>query len=410
MKRGHGARFFRFMKMTEGRAALYSERMPTARQAGPDLRLRDLLREKRNFSREERAHLTETRGRFNASTVGALAALSGALFFLFWLGVQSGILVHTDSPLWPYYRAFFGVETILAAAYAAVRFARKDALGAGWYLAASIVFVVALNILGMLAAGDRSIYLLALMLCAFLYSAPIRWYVLVFSGAWVASIAGMAFVFPLSRLLSNSMVLLALTALSILTGVVLELHRSANAVLAMRLGARNRELREISLLDPLTGLYNRRFLTEWLSKEISRCRRESDPAPLTLALIDLDRFKEINDRAGHQAGDRAMRTAADIFRSALRSADVVARYGGDEFVAVLPGTSLTKARAIMERCLEALGEAGDGALPFPLTFSCGLASWRSGQDESELIGEADERLYRAKELGRNRVVAEAVSG
>lgn len=377
--------------------------------AFPALDFKALYRCLRGLTEDERTHVASARRRFNAATVHVFAAACGAIFLFLWLGVERGAFVDPASPLRLYYRLSFGAETLLSLGYLVYRARRADGRGAGAYLSAALLFIVALNLLGMRAVGDRSIYQMSLMLCAFIYSAPFCWYLAAFPLAWAASLAGMIAWLPPDRLLGNATVLAAMTLLSLLTALIIEAHRIAAETLALRLWASNRELTEMSLRDPLTGLFNRRFLVEWLLKELSRAERDRDQNPIVLALIDLDRFKEINDEAGHGAGDVALKAAANAFRAELRRADVVARYGGDEFIAVLTGTTVDQAKAGMERCLESIRTTAIDGCPIPLTFSCGLAAWRSGQSAAELIAEADGRLYRAKELGRNRVVAEPVT-
>ncbi|MBI4987856.1 MAG: GGDEF domain-containing protein [Rhodocyclales bacterium] len=159
--------------------------------------------------------------------------------------------------------------------------------------------------------------------------------------------------------------------------------------------------------DPLTGAMNRLALTENIAREISRARRGD--RPLSLLMFDLDHFKQLNDRLGHQAGDEALRAVSGLTHHELRASDILARYGGEEFVAVLPDTD--KARAVetaerLRRRLEALKIAnGDGTA---LTASYGVSTFPlDGTDLESLIGRADAMLYAAKQAGRNCVMAES---
>ena len=151
--------------------------------------------------------------------------------------------------------------------------------------------------------------------------------------------------------------------------------------------------------DYLTGLDNRRSFDQALVKALSAARRHV--RPLSLAMIDLDRFKAYNDNVGHQAGDAYLRQAAEVWRASLRPEDFIARYGGEEFVVVLPETDLDGALQSMERLR--------ASTPAPLTCSVGLAQWDPTETPSALIGRADQSLYRAKEQGRDRLVASPVS-
>jgi diguanylate cyclase (GGDEF)-like protein len=166
--------------------------------------------------------------------------------------------------------------------------------------------------------------------------------------------------------------------------------------------ARVRELRELSEIDPLTGLGNRRHLDRVLPYEIGRRRRYE--RALTLVMLDLDRFKRINDGHGHDGGDAVLREMGGVLRSALRAADVAVRYGGEEFAVILPETPGEYAAVVTERIrrqTEALDVGG-----IRITTSIGVASvegrWEG--DAAALIRAADQALYRAKREGRNRVV------
>jgi diguanylate cyclase (GGDEF)-like protein len=162
------------------------------------------------------------------------------------------------------------------------------------------------------------------------------------------------------------------------------------------------QLAEQNLTDPLTGARNRLALTERLEAEILRHRRYG--TPLALAMIDVDRFKEYNDRFGHVAGDEVLREIVQLLLRSARTTDVIARFGGEEFAVVLPETTAEGAAAVAERLREAVAGA-----PWPLTpvtISVGVAGVEEGHREAEfLVAAADRALYAAKEAGRNRVCA-----
>ncbi|MGQ0779343.1 MAG: diguanylate cyclase domain-containing protein [Pseudonocardiales bacterium] len=153
-----------------------------------------------------------------------------------------------------------------------------------------------------------------------------------------------------------------------------------------------------ALSDPLTGLPNRRALDQQLSQALS------NPAalPYSVALIDVDRFKDVNDHYSHATGDEVLRTVAEALRSALRVDDTVARYGGDEFVVLLPGTATAAASAALERAVRAVAE-----LPIKIgarvTLSAGVAAARHQDNASAVLGRADSAMYRAKRRGGNQV-------
>ena len=170
------------------------------------------------------------------------------------------------------------------------------------------------------------------------------------------------------------------------------------------------KLRDTSLRDPLTGLFNRRYLDATLSRELARCQREGQP--LTVLVIDADHFKRVNDSYGHAAGDDVLRAIAQVLQSTLRTEDVVCRYGGEEFVAVLPGADLVLAAARGEALrvrIEALQIATESGL-VQITVSIGAALAQVGDTPVSAFKRADEAVYRAKQTGRNRVVCAGDAG
>lgn len=173
--------------------------------------------------------------------------------------------------------------------------------------------------------------------------------------------------------------------------------------------ALRRALKEESIRDPLTGLYNRRWLDEVLEREIPRALREK--RPLSFCVIDLDHFKRVNDTWGHDVGDDILVALARLLKDGSRKHDVAARFGGEEFVLVLPGLDAQRGREVVERLLERFNSLGFGAGgPAGLTFSAGLAVVPDhATDRENLFKVADRALYRAKDSGRNRVVVAATT-
>ncbi len=174
--------------------------------------------------------------------------------------------------------------------------------------------------------------------------------------------------------------------------------REINALAALRLNAST---------DPLTGVYNRRFFHEVLSRESERSNRHHQP--LSLIILDIDHFKVINDTFGHLTGDRVLREIGRITRESIRTIDTVCRYGGEEFAIILPQTELEAASLIAERLRTSIAEfpfSTGEERPLVVTASLGVACWHgsgylSGQG-TELIQAADRALYAAKDTGRNR--------
>jgi diguanylate cyclase (GGDEF)-like protein len=156
--------------------------------------------------------------------------------------------------------------------------------------------------------------------------------------------------------------------------------------------------------DFLMRIWNRKTIFELLSKEMSRSRRTS--APLCVLLADIDLFKLVNDEHGHQAGDEVLRATAERMSGCVRHSDQVGRYGGEEFLVVLPDCNILRAREVAERIRERVsGEAMSGSIS--VTLSIGLAEWKLEDDLTHLLHRADIALYRAKQNGRNQVQYEA---
>lgn len=169
--------------------------------------------------------------------------------------------------------------------------------------------------------------------------------------------------------------------------------------------AEEERLRELSDSDALTGLANRRKLLKRLDEEISLSNRHA--TPLALMMIDLDHFKAINDTWGHMQGDAVLRELAGCCQGLLREEDLLARLGGEEFALLLPLTSRHSASQLAERLRRVVADHHfDGLGPGRITVSIGITEHRVGDARETLLQRADTSLYRAKHLGRNRVVAD----
>ncbi|WP_288378951.1 diguanylate cyclase [uncultured Massilia sp.] len=194
----------------------------------------------------------------------------------------------------------------------------------------------------------------------------------------------------------------ALLSTALLSG---EMHK-----LRSRLKHQRRELsdaldtiRVLATVDELTSLVNRRRMHEVLAAEE---RRQPSTRGTCIALLDMDFFKQVNDQCGHAAGDSVLRCFSQAARACLRGEDVLARWGGEEFLLLLPDASLDDARGVLERMLD-----GVHAMPVPgvegrrISFSAGLATRQPGEPFADAIHRADKALYRAKEEGRDRIVS-----
>ena len=213
----------------------------------------------------------------------------------------------------------------------------------------------------------------------------------------------------LAPLNESLLLLLAFICIVVITGLTLGAVVAERSRATLELEQALQNVREQAITDPLTGLLNRRYLLEFLPREVIRARRSG--ASLAVIMIDLDHFKEVNDRFGHETGDRVLKGVATLLKAQIRGSDIACRYGGEEFVFVLPDTTL----AIAQRRAEALRLAikhleleDSGRAIGTLTASLGVVLYpdhATGADA--LISASDKLLYEAKNTGRDRVVTGA---
>ena len=173
-----------------------------------------------------------------------------------------------------------------------------------------------------------------------------------------------------------------------------------------KLEEENSELKTENVRDPLTNAHNRRFFEESLAREFETAAKHA--WPLSVVFVDLDKFKQVNDGFGHQAGDAILKIVADLLRETLRDSDIVARYGGDEFVLLLPGVDTTQANRVGVRVCEAARAktalSTDGK-PTGITLSLGIATCDSQNkfdSPKDLLAAADSALYHSKRNGRDQ--------
>jgi diguanylate cyclase (GGDEF)-like protein len=160
---------------------------------------------------------------------------------------------------------------------------------------------------------------------------------------------------------------------------------------------------QMAFRDPLTGIFNRRYFDNQMQLELKRIDRF--PAPISLAFIDIDRFKHVNDTFGHSIGDLVLQAMAHTLQENVRSTDLVARFGGEEFVIIFPNTTGHQAATLIQAIINKIRRTPiteHEGQAFNITFSAGIAQWQPGSDVQKWIQTADETMYKAKEQGRNR--------
>jgi diguanylate cyclase (GGDEF)-like protein len=186
--------------------------------------------------------------------------------------------------------------------------------------------------------------------------------------------------------------------------LAMTLHATLVGLVVARLVS---ELQRLSRHDALTGLLNRRAMEESLNAQLKRSERTKEP--FVVMMLDLDYFKRINDRYGHPIGDRALQHVAALLQSAMRASDSLGRFGGEEFVLLLPNTPMDQGESVAEQIRKLLdcSPLDTETTNIPLSISIGVAQWRAdGEDVSRVLSRADAALFQAKVQGRNRVVAD----
>lgn len=170
----------------------------------------------------------------------------------------------------------------------------------------------------------------------------------------------------------------------------------------------NRRLKALASVDSLTGISNRRHFVEQARIEISRAKRQG--LPLSVVMFDIDFFKRVNDRFGHEAGDRTLKALTSTVSGNLRAGDIVARLGGEEFILMLPGQDLGDAVQTADRLRALVAETSRTQYPVPITLSAGVAELAGSDELDDLLRHADRALYAAKNQGRDRVCVAPAAG
>lgn len=182
------------------------------------------------------------------------------------------------------------------------------------------------------------------------------------------------------------------------SGIVFDITQKKEQEISLK--KKNEKLRESAETDALTGIKNRRAIMDELENRVLEA--SINKSPLSIAIFDIDRFKAINDTKGHVFGDKVINRVASIIATTIRGLDSAGRYGGEEFLVVLPNTDKTNAAAVAERIRQSI-ESHDFGEGFKVTISGGVKQFQ-GEEKTELIAEADKNLYEAKNGGRNKIV------
>jgi len=216
--------------------------------------------------------------------------------------------------------------------------------------------------------------------------------IILFVLPWIALLSGMASLYPTPPT-GQLIVALGLIPLMIVMGIDSDHRRRLTE-----------ELHRLAITDGLTGAYNRHYLDRRLRDEMARADRYH--LPLSMILLDVDDFKEVNDSYGHHTGDEVLKRLAKAIQDDLRAYDLLARWGGEEFLVALPSTGLEGTLLVAERLRRLVAELELG-LEHPVTISLGVGSYRRGETLAEVLKRADAGLYRAKQDGKNLVMRAA---
>lgn len=215
---------------------------------------------------------------------------------------------------------------------------------------------------------------------------------------WGELLAAAFWTGPVVIAVLNGFYVVALTGVTIGVMLLIRMYRRT----IEELSEKQRRLIELSITDDLTGLYNARYFYRRLEEEIARSRRYG--RPLSLLFIDLDDFKRFNDTYGHLAGDRVLRKVARVLKESLRENDSAYRYGGEEFVIILPETGAEEGCVAAERVRRRIEDCSfRGEEKVKVTASVGVVEYREGDAIEDFVRRADQAMYRAKAEGKNRV-------
>ncbi len=263
---------------------------------------------------------------------------------------------------------------------------------------------VAASVTALDATGgnDLTAYSYTILGFATAYRASIGKYIVITLATFIYFLCFLTLVLEQPASLSLILPILVLNVISVFIAVSLEANRKKMVRLSSQLEVTNRRLRDESIRDPLTQLYNRRYLTDYLMRKVKEFARSNES--LCVAICDLDHFKKVNDELGHLVGDRALESFAQMLHRVGRETDIHIRFGGEEFVIVMPKTNLQQALVSIDRLKAATASHEFDGIPWQQTVSVGLTEIKHGDNYDSLLARADSFVYEAKSRGRNQIV------
>ena len=303
-----------------------------------------------------------------------------------------------------------GVLVIFVLVYYFTRPASTDAITQGHgllvvaFAAFYLGFCTAVTLIDQDIDGQITVYVIGCMTLAVAVYVPLRISVPLFTVNHALFIVGITLLQPDRTTLTNHYVngtivmLLGVVIAKLMFDAQRRVFQGMSIIQTQQL-----KLERLAIEDSLTGLYNRRYADARLAEEFERSRRYD--RPFSIAMADIDHFKQVNDTHSHQVGDEVLRQLAGLLRAEIRAVDVVARYGGEEFVIVFPETSEATASAVCEKMRSSIERHNWHTIANELevTISIGVSGSAESDDLTGIMRVADDRLYQAKRAGRNRV-------
>ncbi|MBK8395416.1 MAG: diguanylate cyclase [Leptospiraceae bacterium] len=270
-----------------------------------------------------------------------------------------------------------------------------------FYFNVFIISTLTLNILNFYTSEDLSLFAFVVMSIPLILRTKFLNYILIYLCILVTFIYTLIF-FHIGKTDALRITQIFLyTFVGFLTTVTIEYARRKTFHLEEELRKKNNLLESISVKDPLTGVFNRRYMMDLLVHHILLSRKTNQP--FSQGIVDIDHFKKINDTLGHLTGDDVLKEIATIIKSTVRESDLVFRFGGEEFIILFPETDLENANTVMQRIRVVIESHNFSGVPWKVTTSGGFTVLSDTDSPDSILQRSDELLYKAKEEGRNRI-------